>query len=178
MSLPNVKVILDKKKPSNRSHVFVLNLEANVFMDVKISSPQEVVDRSSNRNYKSNLKNAYMIFMIDCCEAFDAAKKNKKNKKFRQNSEPFRDVSLLWRNAPKEVKDEYEEIFVNYKKLIPKGFSFVSCLPQEGANENVDEIVILGQHSAPEEIQHLPIDLNSLGNECVEGAYSKKKMLK
>ncbi len=104
--------MLDKKSPSNRAHVFVLNLETNVFMDIKISSP-------------------------------------------------------------KEVKDEYEKVFVNYKKLIPKGFNFVSCLPQENENENDNGIVILDQHNSPEEIQHLSMDSNSLGNEHMKGACSK-----
>src|SRR5579871_2419156 len=99
----HLQVFLHTKDPSERLHVLALELKSHTFFIIKISSPEEIIERSIERNYKNPLKNAYMIFMIDCSEAFKVAKSEKK---FRQNSECFKDVPLLWNISPKEVKDE------------------------------------------------------------------------
>ncbi|GBC06661.1 hypothetical protein RclHR1_00070028 [Rhizophagus clarus] len=121
------------KELSSQLYVLVLNLETNVFFKIKVSSPHEIIERGIERKYKSPLKNAYMIFMTDCSKAFKAAKSEKK---FRQNSECFKDFSSLWKKSPKEVKDEYERVFENYKNLNKdqnenKPFHFVHCNPHE-----------------------------------------------
>lgn len=83
---------------------------------IKMSSPQEIINRSIERNYKRPLKNSYMIFMIDCSEAFKNIKKRKK-----KISEYY---YLIWKNASEEVKDEYSKIFENYKRLRPNVVAF------------------------------------------------------
>ncbi|GBC06659.1 hypothetical protein RclHR1_00070026 [Rhizophagus clarus] len=127
-----LQILLHTKDPSNRLYVLVLELNSYTFFKIKISSPQEIIDRSIERKYKSALKNAYMIFMTDCSEAFKTAKSEKK---FRQNSEHFKDFSLLWNNSPKEVKDEYDRV---YKMLKRNNFlQFVHYNPQNGNNEPI-----------------------------------------
>ncbi|GBC06660.1 hypothetical protein RclHR1_00070027 [Rhizophagus clarus] len=121
----SLQILLHTKDPSNRLYVLVLELNSSTFLKIKISSPQEIIERSTERKYKSPLKNAYMIFMTDCSEAFKTAKSEKK---FRQNSECFKDFSLLWSNSPKEVKDEYERVFENYKK--DHSVNFINCNSQ------------------------------------------------
>src|SRR6266540_3143072 len=128
-------ISLHTRDPSKRLHVLVLNTDANTFLKVKISSPKEVLERGSKRKYKNYLKNAFMIFKIDCCDALDTVKKNKKNKEFRQYSESFGDSSFLWNNSPKEVKDEYEKVFIDYRKLIPKDFIIIPYNPETDGND-------------------------------------------
>ncbi|RIA88137.1 hypothetical protein C1645_877593 [Glomus cerebriforme] len=126
--LLKVKILLDRNEPSERLHVIVLDCEAHIFLNVKISSPEEIV----KKKYKDIL-NAYMLFRIDFCDAFNVAKSNEK---FCKNSEVFKDTSLLWKNSPKEVTDEYERVFANYKKLKPKVLNFITYKPQENKSGN------------------------------------------
>ncbi|CAI2192421.1 5700_t:CDS:2, partial [Funneliformis geosporum] len=101
--LSKLKYVLDDKSPN----IFVLDLQTKLFLNIKISSPEEIM----RREYKY-LKNGYMIFMINSREAFNAA-----------------------RNSPKEVKAVYEKVFMSYKKIMPKIHSFVQYLPQDRTNE-------------------------------------------
>ncbi|CAG8478437.1 4262_t:CDS:2 [Funneliformis caledonium] len=132
MSEPSkIKYILDEKSPN----VFVLDIQTKLFMDIKISSPEEIMRRCTNREYK-DLKNSYMVFMIDCREAFNASAKT--NKKLRQIAD-FKNPPSLWRNSPKKVKAAYEKVFMGYKKLVPKVHSFVQYLPQGTNEDNEDD---------------------------------------
>ncbi len=97
-----------------RSHVIVLNIETHTYLKFKISSPEKIIERSVECKCRSQL-NGYRIFEIDCHEAFNIAKKNKR---FCQYSESFGDALFLWKNSPKEIKDEYENVFKEYEKLI------------------------------------------------------------
>jgi hypothetical protein len=108
-NLSKIKILLDRTEPSERLHVLVLDRETHCYLNVKISLPEEFV----NRKYKDIL-NAYMIFRIDFCNAFNVAKTNEK---FRKNSGSFKDTSSLWKISPKEVTDVYEQIFSRYKEL-------------------------------------------------------------
>ncbi|CAI2163413.1 15676_t:CDS:2 [Funneliformis geosporum] len=121
--LSKLKYVLDDKSP----YVFILDLQTQLFLNIKISSPEEIM----RREYK-DLKNGYMIFMINSREAFNAAVKT--NKKLRQIAD-FKKPPSLWRNSPKEVKAVYEKVFMGYKKLMPKIHSFVQYLPQDRTNE-------------------------------------------
>jgi hypothetical protein len=56
----------------------VIVLTPETYYKIKISSPEEIINRSIERNYKRPLKNSYMIFMIDCSETFKVKKKKKK----------------------------------------------------------------------------------------------------
>ncbi|CAB5121865.1 hypothetical protein RhiirA5_467044 [Rhizophagus irregularis] len=78
----------------------------------KISSAQEIIDRSIERKYKRPLKNSYMIFMIDCSEAFKITKRGKKK------------ISSLWNSASEKVRDEYTKVFEDYKRLRPNVVAF------------------------------------------------------
>ncbi|CAB4428858.1 unnamed protein product [Rhizophagus irregularis] len=86
------------------------------FHKIKVSTAQEIIDRSIKRKYKRPLKNSYMIFMIDCSEAF------KKKKRRKENRENY--FSSLWKIASEQVKDEYTKIFEDYKKLRPNVIAF------------------------------------------------------
>ncbi|RIA88151.1 hypothetical protein C1645_256459 [Glomus cerebriforme] len=130
-----MQILLHTKDPSNRHYVLVLAFETHTFFKIKISSPEEIIERSIKRNYKRPLKNAYMVFMIDCSEAFKAAKSEKR---FRQNSNCFKDFSSLWKNSPKEVKDEYELVFTKYKELKPISQNFFAFHPQDSIFDEQD----------------------------------------
>ncbi|CAB5121822.1 hypothetical protein RhiirA5_450245 [Rhizophagus irregularis] len=132
--MTSLQILLHTTDPSNRLYVIVLDLESHTFFKVKISSPQEIIDRSIERKYKSPLKNAYMIFMTDCSEAFKDAKSEKK---FRQNSECFKNFSSLWNISPQEVKDEYERVFNSYRKLKPISQTFFEFHPQNNVAESL-----------------------------------------
>ncbi|CAG8567937.1 9730_t:CDS:2 [Funneliformis caledonium] len=148
MSLSKVNVFLHKKDPSNRLHVLALAIDTHTYFNVKISYPDEIVKLGKERNYKS-LKNSFMIFKIDCSEAFKIAMEKKK---FRQNSGSFKDYAFLWQISSKEVKDEYEKLFIGYKELLPKALNFVPCFPQERTTEAVAQDHIPTPH--PEIIQN------------------------
>lgn len=115
------------KDSSGRQNVLVLNKDTNTFLSVEVSYDNEI----TGRNYK-DIKNAYMIFMIDCNKAYKEAKSKKKfqNKK---NSVCFKDYQMLWKNASQEVKDVYEQVFNNFKET--KGsndpFRYVSYYQSE-----------------------------------------------
>jgi hypothetical protein len=115
-----LQISLFKKDPSGRSHVLVLNIVTQTFLKIKISNSDEIIDF----NY-ADIKNAYMVFMTDCSRAYNAAKSSKK---VRNNSECFNKYSLLWNLAPKDVKDEYEQVFTSYRGS-HNSFRFVSCHP-------------------------------------------------
>jgi hypothetical protein len=132
--MTSLQILLHTTDPSNRPHVLVLDLKSHTFFKIKISSPQEIIDRSIERKYKSPLKNVYMIFMTDCSEAFKVAKSEKK---FRQNSECFKDFPSLWNISPKEVKDEYERVFNSYRKLKPISQTFLEFHPQNNVAESL-----------------------------------------
>lgn len=134
--LSKVKILLDRTEPSNRLHVLALDLETQSYLSIKISSPEEIIERDIKRNYKDIL-NAYMLFMIDFQTAFKAAKKS--NKQFRSNSKSFKKPLLFWGSSPSEVTDEYKRIFQNYKKLKPKVRDFIPFRPKENANKNNDQ---------------------------------------
>ncbi|CAB5121968.1 hypothetical protein RhiirA5_471610 [Rhizophagus irregularis] len=131
-----VKILLDRTEPSNRLHVIALDLESQSYLSIKISSPEEIIERDIKRNYKDIL-NAYMLFMIDFQTAFKATKKS--NKQFRSNSKSFKKPLLFWETSPSEVTDEYKRIFKNYKKLKPKARDFIPFRPKESASKNNDQ---------------------------------------
>ncbi|CAI2163417.1 15678_t:CDS:2 [Funneliformis geosporum] len=133
MSLSKVQLFLHRKDPSTRLHLLALDVDNHTYFKVLISNPKEIIDRGNERNYKS-LKNSFMIFKIDCSEAFKVAKMNKK---FRQHSESFKDFSLLWNISSREIKEEYENIFIGYKDLLPKALNFISCIPRVNTTECV-----------------------------------------
>lgn len=129
--LSKIKILLDRTEPSKRLHVLVLDRDTHCYLSVKISSPEELV----NRNYKDIL-NAFMIFRIDFCDSFNVAKSNEK---FRKNSNSFKDTSFLWKISPEEVTDVYEQVFTEFKKLKPKKLSFITCYPQKNKSESNNE---------------------------------------
>ncbi|CAB4428856.1 unnamed protein product [Rhizophagus irregularis] len=147
--LSKVKILLDRTEPSNRLHVLALDLETQSYLSIKISSPEEIIER----NYKDIL-NAYMLFMIDFQTAFKAAKKS--NKQFRSNSKSFKKPLLFWGSSPSEVTDEYKRIFQNYKKLKPKVRDFIPFRPKVNANKNND------QPELEKDQDKSPNDINSL----------------
>ncbi|CAG8564880.1 uncharacterized protein OCT59_022544 [Rhizophagus irregularis] len=118
------------------SCVIVLT-EPDKFHKIKVSTAQEIIDRSIKRKYKRPLKNSYMIFMIDCSEAFKVKKKRRKES--RENY-----FSSLWKIASEKVKDEYTKIFEDYKRLRPNVIAFrqadegSSNQPSDNTN-NLDE---------------------------------------
>src|SRR5687767_3195663 len=115
-----VSVFLDES--SLPKQTLILDHKFNRFLNVRISTAKEIYDRSINRNYKDIL-NPYMIFNIDFCNEFNIAKSNKGF--LKQFSYSTKDVSYLWENSPKEVKDEYEKVFIGFKNLKPKVKKFV-----------------------------------------------------
>jgi hypothetical protein len=129
--MEEIKILLDKTDISNRLYVLVLDGKTHCYLHVKISYAEELV----NRNYK-NILNAFMIFRIDCCGAFNEAKSNER---FRKNYRSFKDTSFLWKISPKEVTDVYELVFTDFKKLKPKILNFITCYPQENKSENNNE---------------------------------------
>src|SRR5688572_15962507 len=104
-------IFLDKNGLSK--HVLVLDHKCNKFMDIKVSTSKEIYDKK----YKDIL-NSYMIFNIDCCNGFNLAKSNKTLKHFSYSSS--KDIPYLWEISPKEVKEEYEQVFIGFKNLKPK----------------------------------------------------------
>ncbi|GBC06664.1 hypothetical protein RclHR1_00070031 [Rhizophagus clarus] len=166
MLLSKIKILLDRTEPSNRLHVLVLDPETHCYLNAKISTPEEI----ANRNYKDML-NAFMIFRVDFCDAFNAAKSNDK---FRKNSESFKDISFLWKNSPKEVVDEYERVFRDFKKLKPKKLSFINCYPhvrQESKNErnNISELFCNNKETENPGI----MDHNYLSNNLISQHYGQ-----
>lgn len=165
--LSKVKILLDRTEPSNRLHVLALDLESQSYLSIKISSPEEIIERDIKRNYK-NILNAYMLFVIDFQTAFKEAKKS--NKKFRSNSKSFKKPLLFWVTSPSEVTDEYKRIFKNYRKLKPKVHDFIPFHPQESTSKNNDqpESENLGQDNSlndmnsfqPEAIQFENFEIN------------------
>ncbi|PKC75529.1 hypothetical protein RhiirA1_528741 [Rhizophagus irregularis] len=154
-----LQILLHTKDPSNRLYVLVLELESHTFFRIKISSPQEIIERSIERKYKSPLKNAYMIFMTDCSEAFKVAKSEKK---FRQNSEHFKDFSSLWKDSPNEVKDEYDQV---YKILKRNNFVQFVHYNQNGNSESI----INSQVSQPDAGDNGANDSISESTACDDG---------
>ncbi len=155
----SVTILLDKNHRSERPHILALDYTTQKFLSVKISSSEELYDRSINRNYVDIL-NPFMIFYIDFCEAFNL-EKSKKN--FKSFSESFKNIPYLWEISPKEIKDTYEQVFFGFKNLKPKIKKFVSYNPQKSNNENfsksfeepepdVFQEIILGQHNIPNKL--------------------------
>ncbi|RGB41876.1 hypothetical protein C1646_684702 [Rhizophagus diaphanus] len=128
--MAKIKILLDKTEPSKRLHVLALDSETHCYLNVKISFAEELV----NRNYKDIL-NAFMIFRIDFCDAFNEAKSNEK---FRKKLGSFKNTSFLWKISPKDVTDVYEQVFTEFKKLKPKKLSFITCYPQESKSRELN----------------------------------------
>ncbi|CAB5121981.1 unnamed protein product [Rhizophagus irregularis] len=133
--MSKLQIFLHTDDPSEQVYVVVLALKTHTFFNIKISSPREIIGK-----YKDSLKNCYMIFMIDCNEAFKIAKSEAN---FRKNSECFKDFSSLWSIAPKKVQDEYKQVFKNYRKLIPINQNFIAFRYQENVNKNIQKKCIL-----------------------------------
>ncbi|PKC17824.1 hypothetical protein RhiirA5_405403 [Rhizophagus irregularis] len=114
-------IFLDENGPSK--NIFVLDHIYNKFLCFKISTAKEIYDR----NYKDIL-NSYMIFNIDCCAGFNSTKSNKNYKQFSYSP---KDVPILWENSPKDVKDEYEKVFIDFKNFKIKDKKFVTYNPLE-----------------------------------------------
>lgn len=129
--MSKIQIFLNTEDPSKRLYVVALALKTHTFFNIKISSPREIIGK-----YKSSLRNGYMIFMIDCNEAFKIAKSEIN---FRKNSECFKDFSSLWSKAPKKVKDEYKQVFINYRKLIPINQNFIAFHYQDNASKNINK---------------------------------------
>lgn len=166
--LSKVKILLDRTEPSNRLYVLALDLETQSYLSIKISSPEEIIERDIKRNYKDIL-NAYMLFMIDFQTAFKAAKKS--NKQFRCNSKSFKKPLLFWGSSPSEVTDEYKRIFQNYKKLKPKIRDFIPFCPKECANKNNDQPKLenlKGQDKSPNDINSLTPQQEAIQSENLE----------
>lgn len=123
---PPPTIYLDENGPSK--NILVLDHKYNKFLSIKISTAREIYDR----NYRDIL-NSYMIFSIDCCAGFNLAKSNKNYKQFSYSP---KDISLLWENSPKDVKDEYEKIYIGFKNFKPKVKKFVMCDPSEKNGKN------------------------------------------
>jgi hypothetical protein len=104
-------------------NILVLDHKYNKFLSIKISTSREIYDR----NYRDIL-NSYMIFSIDCCSGFNLAKSNKNYKQFSYSP---KDIPILWENSPKDVKDEYERVFIGFKNFKPKVKKFVMYNPLE-----------------------------------------------
>lgn len=128
-----IRILLDD------SHFVVLDVETRRYMSVRISSAKEHIERGNERNYKSPLKNNYMLFRNDIIDTWNLAKETKK---FRKYPESFKDTSLIWDNLPKNVIEIYEQIYTNYKELIPKFEEFVPYAPQGENEENMGENVV------------------------------------
>ncbi|RGB41879.1 hypothetical protein C1646_751654 [Rhizophagus diaphanus] len=164
--LSKVKILLDRTEPSNRLHVLALDLETRSYLSIKISSPEEIIERDIKRNYKDIL-NAYMLFMIDFQTAFKAAKKS--NKQFRSNSKSFKKPLLFWGSSPSEVTDEYKRIFQNYKKLKPQVRDFIPFRPKGNANKNNDQPELeKGQDKSPNDINSLTPQPEAIQSENLE----------
>jgi hypothetical protein len=133
--MSKIQIFLHTEDTSERLYVVALALKTHTFFNIKISSPKEIMGK-----YKDSLKNGYMIFMTDCNEAFKIAKSEIN---FRKNSECFKDFSSLWAKAPKKVKNEYKQVFINYRKLIPINQNFIAFRYQENVNKNINEELIL-----------------------------------
>ncbi|CAB4386045.1 unnamed protein product [Rhizophagus irregularis] len=119
-----ISVCLVERGPSK--YILVLDHKCNRFIDIKVSTSKEIYERK----YKDVL-NPYMIFSIDCCAGFNLAKSNKNFKPFSYSP---KDIPILWENS-KEVKNEYEKVFIGFKNLKPKAIKFVPYNPLE-KNEN------------------------------------------
>ncbi|GES78203.1 hypothetical protein GLOIN_2v1049188 [Rhizophagus clarus] len=137
-----VSIFLDESGPSKQ--ILVLDHKCNRFINIKISTAKELHDR----NYKDIL-NSYMIFSIDCCSGFNLAKSNKNFKPFSYTP---RDIPILWAKSPKDVKDEYEKVFIGFKNLKPKAIKFVQYNHLE-KNENESFI-----NKLPNEIEYKQIE--------------------
>ncbi|CAB4386048.1 unnamed protein product [Rhizophagus irregularis] len=150
----NLQILLHTKDPSKRKHVLILETKIHTFILIKISSPLEIIERSNKRNYKSPLKNAYMLFMIDCS---DALKIPKKTEKKVRHPECFKDFPNLWSLSPKEVKDEYEQVFKSYRNLNKNNtLHFINCNPNGQTSNSTSQPAIT------EQLQHRSIDVSSL----------------
>ncbi|PKY51553.1 hypothetical protein RhiirA4_546626 [Rhizophagus irregularis] len=105
------------------------------FMNVKISSPEEIFGR-----HKDSLKNSYMMFRDDVHLVWKEAKQTKKFRKFPGS---FKNISLLWSSLPENIKNIYMQIFTDYKKLAPRFKNYI---------KNGERLI------QPEEIQRAPSD--------------------
>ncbi|RIA88138.1 hypothetical protein C1645_877594 [Glomus cerebriforme] len=121
--MSEIQIFLNTEDISNRLYVVALASKTHTFFNIKISSPEEII-----RKYKNSLRNAYMIFKLDYNEAFKIAKSEIN---FRKNSRCFKNFSLIWKIAPKKVKDEYQQVFENYKDLKPINQNFITYNYQE-----------------------------------------------
>lgn len=129
--LSKVKILLDSEN-SEGLHLVILDCESRKYMSAKIFSAEEHVKRGNERNYKSPLKNSYMLFRNDIIETWNLAKQTKK---FRKYPESFKDISLLWSNLPKNGIEIYEQIYIDYKELFPKFEEFIQFSPRKNVNE-------------------------------------------
>ncbi|GBC50952.2 uncharacterized protein OCT59_022548 [Rhizophagus irregularis] len=123
---PLPTIFLDENGSSK--NILVLDHKYNKFLSIKISTAREIYDR----NY-IDILNSYMIFSIDCCSGFNLAKSNKNYKQFSYSP---KDIPLFWENSPKDVKDEYEKIYIGFRKFKPKVKKFVMCDPLEKNEKN------------------------------------------
>jgi hypothetical protein len=130
--LPKVKILLDSGDPSERLHFVVLDYNSLKYMNVKICSAEEHIERGNERNYKSPLKNYFFLFRNDVVDTWNLAKAAKK---YRKYPESFKNISLIWNNLPKNVIDIYEQIYNDYKELIPKFGEFVQYSPPKRTDE-------------------------------------------
>ncbi|GBC06657.1 hypothetical protein RclHR1_00070024 [Rhizophagus clarus] len=111
--LAKIKILLDGYNPSESLHFVVLDNETRRYMSVKMSSAEEHIERGNKRNYRSPLKNSYMLFRNDIIDAWNLAKETKK---FRKYPESFKDISLLWNNLP--IQEEKFEEFIDYSEAL------------------------------------------------------------
>jgi hypothetical protein len=136
--LSKVKILLDSEDSKGGLYFVVLDNDTRRYMSVKISTPEEIIERGTSRNYKNTLKNSFMLCRNDIVDAWNIAKETKK---FRKYPASFKDISLIWSRLPQNIIDIYDQIFINYKRLIPKFAEFVSYAPQEeNTNENIMEM--------------------------------------
>jgi hypothetical protein len=146
----SIKIIDDSSEEP--PHLVVLDENTGKFMRVKISSPEENFERGVRRGYKSPSKNPFMIFRHDVIDKWNTAKKNKK---FRKYPASFKDISLLWRNLPPNIIDMYEQIYLDYKELIPKFNEFVSYTPQENTAVSATEVGVENGHEFINDAENL-----------------------
>ncbi|CAB4486437.1 hypothetical protein RhiirA1_387259 [Rhizophagus irregularis] len=130
-----VKILLD----DDERHFVILDFKTQRYMIVKIVSAKKHFERGNERNYKSPLKNTYMLFRSDIIDTWDLAKETKNFSKYPKS---FKDISLLWDSLPKKVVVIYEKNYANYKELIPKFVEFIPYAPQGENEENMDENIV------------------------------------
>ncbi|CAB4386053.1 unnamed protein product [Rhizophagus irregularis] len=130
-----VKILLD----DDERHFVILDFKTQRYMIVKIVSAKKHFERGNERNYKSPLKNTYMLFKSDIIDTWNLAQETKNFSKYPKS---FKDISLLWNSLPKKVVVIYKKNYANYKELIPKFVEFIPYAPQGENEENMDENIV------------------------------------